>query len=180
MGYQTDFVGYLQVEPPLNDTEIRLINGISGSADVVGAARNGLHPVTADEALLAVARAGAPPGWSNWSACGRGCCLSYDGGDKANHMAPWLKFLMTALLLPGSQGQSMVGREGAVEGHVLNGMVVGARRDTRELYAICLQDNDLSVELLWPGNKDWSTYPPLAYQVAIDRFREWPAPLGRP
>jgi hypothetical protein len=87
MGYQTDFVGYLQVEPPLNDTEIRLING---------------------------------------------------------------------------------------------GMVVGARRDTRELYAICLQDNDLSVELLWPGNKDWSTYPPLAYQVAIDRFREWSAPRDRP
>lgn len=28
----------------------------------------------------------APQGWSNWSACLKGCCLSYDGGDKANRM----------------------------------------------------------------------------------------------
>lgn len=31
MGYQTDFVGYLHVDPPLNDREIKLVNTISGS-----------------------------------------------------------------------------------------------------------------------------------------------------
>lgn len=143
MGYQTDFVGHLKVEPPLDEKEARLINGIAGCA-------------VADDAVQAVVRDGAPRGWSNWSACARGCCLSYDGGDKANHMVPWLRFLM-----------------GLIDGHVLNGIVVGSRRDNGELYAICLQDNEMTVEILWPGNPEWSDYPPLAYQIEIDRFRSW-------
>ncbi|MEU6134069.1 hypothetical protein [Nocardioides sp. NPDC047086] len=57
--------------------------------------------------------------------------------------------------------------------HVLNGMVIGSRRDNRELYSITARDNDIEVELLWPGVKDWSSYPPLAYQAEIDRFRQW-------
>jgi len=36
--------------------------------------------------------------------------------------------------------------------HVLTGMVVGSRRDTRELYSITVRDNDVEVELMWPGN----------------------------
>lgn len=59
--------------------------------------------------------------------------------------------------------------------HVLNGMVVGSRRDNRELYSITVRDNQVEVELLWPGNPQWSDYPRLAYQTEIDRFRSWVA-----
>ena len=59
--------------------------------------------------------------------------------------------------------------------HILDGMVVGSRRDNRELYSITVRDNDVEVELLWPGNPQWSDYPRLAYQVEIDRFRDWVA-----
>jgi len=52
-------------------------------------------------------------------------------------------------------------------------MVVGSRRDTRELYAITVRDNHMEVELLWPGMPEWSSYPPLAYQTEIDKFRQW-------
>lgn len=30
-------------------------------------------------------------------------------------------------------------------------MVVGSRRDNRELYAITVHDNEVDVEMLWPG-----------------------------
>ena len=40
---------------------------------------------------------------------------------------------------------------------------------------VTVRDNDVEVELLWPGNPQWSDYPRLAYQTEIDRFREWVA-----
>ena len=36
-------------------------------------------------------------------------------------------------------------------------MVVGSRRDTRELYSITVRHNDVEVELLWPGNRTGAT-----------------------
>lgn len=123
--------------------------------------------------VINAVKAAAPRGWSNWTACAKGCCLSYDGGDKANDMVPWLKYLMESLLIPGANVQSLEGAEGLTCDHVLNGMVVGSRRDNRELYSITVRDNAVEVELLWPGVKEWSDYPPLAYQVDIDRFRDW-------
>lgn len=175
MGYQTDFVGYLEVTPTLNDREITLLNRISGSI-FIDRPTGGLR--VADE-LSEMAESvrklesDMPRGWSNWSACSQGCCLSYDGGDKANHMVPWLKHLMATFLVPGATAGGLPGFEELTCDHVLNGMVVGSRRDNRELYSITVRDNVVEVELLWPGVKSWSTYPPLAYQTEIDRFRAW-------
>lgn len=171
MGYQTDFVGYLHVQPVLNEAEIALVNRISGPIDREG--QRGLRAVSEAEAVLDELRGGAPPGWSNWCACAEGCCLSYDGGDKANHMIPWLKYLMSTFLVPGATAQGRPGLESLTCDHFLNGMVVGSRRDNRELCSITAIENRVEVELLWPGVPEWSDYPPLRYQREIDRYREW-------
>ncbi|MCW2785775.1 MAG: hypothetical protein JWP74_2292 [Marmoricola sp.] len=152
MGYQTDFVGYLHVQPPLNESEILMVNSMR---------------------LRREDESNAPQGWSSWEACDRGCCLSYDGGDKANFMAPWLKYVMATYLIPGADVHGQAGFEDFGCNHVLNGMVIGSRRDNRELYAIVVDENEVSVELLWPGVPEWSDYAPLGYQVEIDRFRSW-------
>jgi hypothetical protein len=175
MGYQTDFVGYLEVTPALNDREITLINRISGSIFIdrpTGALRVADEVTELAESVRKL-EAAMPRGWSNWSACPQGCCLSYDGGDKANHMVSWLKHLMATFLVPGATAAGLPGFEELTCDHVLNGMVVGSRRDNRELYSITVRDNAVEVELLWPGVKEWSSYPPLAYQTEIDRFRAW-------
>ena len=169
MGYQTDFVGYLQIEPPLQERERSLINRISGSM-FLQESESGLRVANQDDELLRELMANAPRGWSNWAVCFEGCCLSYDGGDKANHMVPWLKFLMATFLVPGARAE---GANGLTCDHVLTGMVVGSRRDTRELYSITVRENHVDVELLWPGRPEWSDYPRLAYQVEIDSFRAW-------
>lgn len=172
MGYQTDFIGYLQVLPELNSGERDLVNRISGSM-YADRRETGPRALDENEAGLMALRAGAPQGWSNWYVCPQGCCLSYDGGDKANHMVPWLRFLMSTFLIPGAAASDHADLEAFTCDHVLNGMVVGSRRDNRELYSITVRDNAVDVELLWPGVKDWSSYPPLAYQTEIDRFRQW-------
>jgi hypothetical protein len=167
MGYQTDFIGYLQIEPPLGPRERSFINRISGSL-FLQESSEALRVADEDDEVLRELVSGAPRGRSNWTACPQGCCLSYDGGDKANDMVPWLEFLMAAFLVPGATGE---GIDGLSCDHVLSGMVVGSRRDTRELYSITVRDNEVEVELLWPGNPQWSDYPKLAYQTEIDRFR---------
>jgi hypothetical protein len=172
MGYQTDFVGYLHVTPPLNEREILLVNRISGSIYLDGDT-TGLRAVDDDESTRRELMAQAPRGWSNWTACPQGCCLSYDGGDKANHMVPWLKYLMGTFLVPTAAAKGRPGFEAFSCDHIINGMVVGSRRDNRELYSITVRDNAVELELLWPGVRAWSDYPPLAYQTEIDRFREW-------
>lgn len=169
MGYQTDFVGYLQITPPLGLRERAFVNRISASP-VVYELTPGLRVADEDDEVLRELIAGAPRGWSNWSVCDEGCCLSYDGGDKANHMVEWLKFLMATLLVPGALAEGIAGM---TCDHQLSGMVVGSRRDTRELYSITARDNEIDIELLWPGSPQWSDYPPLAYQTEIDRFRTW-------
>lgn len=172
MGYQTDLVGYLHVQPELNATEIAFVNGITHRAISQDA---GLRSVDDHEKARLELESVAPWGWSNWAACSEGCCLSYDGGDKANQMVPWLKYLLSTYLVPGAPAQGRPGYEDFTCDHVVNGMVVGSRRDNRELYAICVEENAVTVEMLWPGVPEWSDYPQLAYQVQIDRFREWEA-----
>ncbi len=171
MGYQTDFIGYLQLEPPLGPLERSFINRISGSP-FLQEPGGALRVADEDEEVLRELTRSAPRGWSNWTSCPQGCCLSYDGGDKATHLAPWLKFLMATFLVRGATAE---GIDGFTCNHVLSGMVVGSRRDTRELYSITVRDNEVEVELLWPGNPKWSDYPRLAYQTEIDRSRSWVA-----
>jgi hypothetical protein len=88
-------------------------------------------------------------------------------------MVPWLKYLMETYLVPDAAVAGRVGCDGLTCDHFLNGMVVGSRRDNRELYSITVRDNDVEVELLWPGVPEWSDYARLGYEVEIDRFREW-------
>jgi hypothetical protein len=82
---------------------------------------------------------------------------------------------MATYVVPGAAAEGGPGFEEFTFDHVLNGMVVGSRRDTRELYSITVQENEVEVELLWPGVPEWSDYPALGYQVAIDRYRTWRA-----
>jgi hypothetical protein len=171
MGYQTDFVGYLHVQPALNHGEIDLINTIERLR--YENERGGLQAVDGRHASTLALLASAPHGWSNWAACSEGCCLSYDGGDKANHMIRWLRYLMATYLVPGATAEGKPGFEDFTFDHVLNGMVVGSRRDNRQLYSITARENEVEVELLWPGVPEWSDYPPLRYQDEIDRVREW-------
>jgi hypothetical protein len=172
MGYQTDFIGYLHVQPALNEAEIAVLNRLSGSI-YYDREETGLRVVDEESSAFHELTADAPRAWSNWTACSQGCCLSYDGGDKANHMIPWLKYLMVTFLVPGAPAGGKAGFEAFTCDHVLNGMVVGSRRDNRQLYAIAVSENDVEVELLWPGVPEWSDYPPLAYQREIDRVRQW-------
>ena len=66
MGYQTDFIGYLQIEPPLGPRERSLINRTSGSL-FLQESGGALRVADEDDEVLRELMSGAPRGWSNWT-----------------------------------------------------------------------------------------------------------------
>jgi hypothetical protein len=57
--------------------------------------------------------------------------------------------------------------------HRLDGLVVGCRRDNKELFGIRVTDNVVTTEVLWAADLRYVDYPPLPYEVEIDRDRKF-------
>lgn len=180
MGYTTDFIGHIDIEPHLNAGEIAYLEAFrharhfdrGGSPyEVPG------NPLAPDgdgvppERYNALAP-GVPQLYCQWAVCGSGCCLGYDGVEKFYEPVAWLRYLIDHLLGPGAAAERACHPqlEAFTFDHRLNGMVVGCRRDTRELFAITVSDNRVTTEVLRAG--DSYDEPSMAYQVAIDRDRK--------
>jgi hypothetical protein len=181
MGYTTDFVGHIDIDPHLNAAEIAYLEAFrhmrhfdrGGSVyDVPG------NPLAPDSLGVEPDQYNAPaPGvpelYCQWAVCGSGCCLTFDGNEKFYRPVEWLRYLIDQLLAPDAFA-SDAGHPQLSEftfDHRLDGMIVGCRRDTRELFAITVTDNRITTETLRRGDPVYGDQPPLAYQQVIDRDR---------
>ncbi len=79
---------------------------------------------------------GRPPLSSGWVTSEDGRCLTVEGDDEHGDPADWLRFIIKSFIKPG--------------GLRADGMVVGCRRDTEELFAIQVSGNRVSERVLWP------------------------------
>ena len=79
---------------------------------------------------------GGPPLRSGWVASDDGRSLTVRGDDEYGDPADWLRHLIKRYLKPG--------------GMQADGMVVGCRRDTKELFCIHVTANRVSERGLWP------------------------------
>ena len=71
-----------------------------------------------------------------WVSCGDGCCLTHAGDEKCGDPADWLRYLIGSFLKP--------------RGLRAEGLVVGCRQDTKELFAIQVRANRVTERVLWP------------------------------
>lgn len=179
MGYTTDFIGHIDIEPSLNEPEILYLSAFSASRrwrrsggpyDVPGnpwADESGNVP-TSD---YNVPPAGQPGLWCDWEPCWDGCCLAYNGVEKFYGAVEWMRYLIDHFLKPGAlASQTRDPRfAGFAFDHVLEGMVVGCRRDNKELFAITVSDNVVRTQILRRADRRYLDYPPLPYEEAIDR-----------
>lgn len=53
--------------------------------------------------------------------------------------------------------------------HELTGLVVGCRRDNKELFGISVRRNRVTEKVLRPADRRYIGMPPLAYEEKIDR-----------
>ena len=114
---------------------------------------------------------GQPNLWCDWQVCWEGDCLAWDGTEKSYSMVPWLRYLIAHFLKPGARAVGRPGFEEFSFDHVVNGMVVGCRRDTKELLAVSVRNNRVTERILNPGRSEWAAYPALPYESEIDRWQ---------
>ena len=181
MGYTTDFVGHIDIEPALNEDEIDYLTAFStsrrfrrpgGPYDVPGNPRAEDCRDFDHDSYNSSAQ-GQPGLWCQWVPCWEGCCLSFDGNEKFYEPVPWLRYLIAHFLKPGARAS----RSGLdwfrnfTFDHQLDGMVVACRRDTKELTAITVYANRVTTRTLREPDPSYAGWPPLPYETKVDRER---------
>ncbi len=179
MGFSTDFVGHIDIEPPLNDAEIGYLGAFAGSRrydrgdpyEVPGNPR-------AETGEGAGDRYNRPPDgqpnlWCDWEVCWDGCCITWSGKEKSYSMEPWLRYVIDHFLKEGAHASRDPRFEAFTFDHVLSGTLVGCRRDNKELFAIRVDANEVTREVITPADPQYLDFPPLAYEAEIDRQDEY-------
>lgn len=175
MGYSTDFVGHIDIEPPLNEAEIVYLQAFAASRrfdrgdpyEVPGNPRAETSEGWGDRYNRPPK--GQPDLWFDWQVCWDGCCITWSGKEKSYAMEPWLRYLIDHFLKRGAKAAKDARFEDFTFDHVLRGTLVGCRRDNKELYALRVRANRVTYVVLEPADPRYVDFPPLAYEEAIDR-----------
>lgn len=182
MGYTTDFIGHIDIDPGLNTAELAYLDAFrrsrrfdraGGPYEVPGNPYLDEGPESNFDAYNRPAL-GQPQLWCQWEACWGGCCLTFDGNEKFYEPVRWLRYLIEHFLCPGAEAsRSGLGYfEEFTFDHQLEGLVIGCRRDNKQLFGIRVEGNVVSTEVLRQADPRYADYPPLPYEDAIDRERK--------
>lgn len=181
MGYTTDFLGHVDITPGLNEAECSYLSAFSLTRHY----DRGLGPyyvppnpyIDQDDREPADRLNTPPPGqpglWCRWVPCWDGCCLALDGEEKIYDPARWLDYLINHFLKPGAvaSGSADPIFDDFTFDHRLDGLVIGCRRDNKELSAIRVEDSVITREVLRPADPRYVDFPPLPYEEVLDRDR---------
>ena len=181
MGYTTDFVGHIDIEPALNQDEMEYLTAFSmsrrfarseGPYAVPGNPMAELDRTDVDVDTYNEVAPGQPQLWCQWVPCLDGCCLSFDGHEKFYEPVAWMRYLIQHFLKPGARASrsGLPAFEHFTFDHWLEGMVVGCRRDTKELFAISVKANRVTEPVLRRGAPELQWRAPLPYEQEIDRW----------
>ena len=178
MAYCTDFIGHVEVRPGLNEAEVSYLTAFTGSRR--WRRPEGPYAVPVDDEAEPVASrawhlppAGQPTLWCDWAPCWDGCCLTWQGEERFAGVGTWLAYLIDHFLRPGAVASTV--RDPRFAGftfdHVLDGMLVGCRRDNKQLFAVSVHENRVREEILRPGDRRLRRMPPLPYEDLVDARR---------
>lgn len=180
MGYTTDFVGWVQIDPPCNEQESEYLcafnrtrrwNRPAGPYVVLD------HPL--DEEGLSTdgedynrPAPGEPSLWCPWTVGAGGGHLCWDGAEKAYAADGWLAHLIDSFLTPSAAAASSGDRlfDGFTFDHVCDGAVAACRRDTGELSVIFVTDNVIDTRVIMPGMPAGVVWAGLPYEAEHDRI----------
>jgi hypothetical protein len=192
MGVTTDFIGYVDIDPGLNDDEQAYLAAFTKSRRCVrpggpyavpgNPAAERAHEKSPaeierqDEAERAsitdynTTAEGQPSLWCDWEVCWSGCCLTFSGVEKFYGSTLWLGFLIDHFLRPGAHAASsgLSYFEGFTFDHRLDGLIASCRRSDKEMSLIRVTDNVVTEELLRTGDRRLEEREQLAYEAFKD------------
>jgi len=150
MGYTTEFSGYIEVDPPLNDGEIAYINKFAESRRMNR--RNGPYYLGTgdygqdheDDIIdYNSPPAGQPGLWCQWVASEDGTRIEWDYGEKFYNAAEWMQYIIDHFL--GHEPQAKAEGFDFLEGHTLNGTIEAAGEEYGDFWKIVVKDNKVGV-----------------------------------
>lgn len=180
MGYTTDFIGHIDITPSLNEAERAYLSAFSLTRHYDRKEGPYYVPpnpyadqVSEDRERTNRVAPGQPQLWCRWVPCWDGCCIALDGEEKIYQPTRWLDYLVQHFLAPGAEASRSGLKlfEDFTFDHHLDGLVIGCRRDNKELYEIRVEDNVISQHVLRKADPRYADYPPLPYEEVIDRDR---------
>jgi hypothetical protein len=181
MGHTTDFIGHVDINPPLNSAEQAYLTAFSASRrcdrsggpyEVPG------NPVAEleQESTMRIDRYNRtapeqPSLWCDWEPCWDGCCLSFDGIEKFYGATRWLEYLIEHFLRPGAYASAsgLPQFEDFTFDHRADGIVAGCQRKDKKLFLIRVEDSVVTETILRPADPRYGDFPPLPYEAAEDR-----------
>lgn len=184
MGYTTDFVGWVQIDPPLNEHETEYLRAFSRTRRWDRPAGRYVvlpHPLTDDEPTVGSGTdaynrpaRGEPGLWCPWAPTTDGKALAFDSHEKAYDAVSWLGYLIRVFLEPGAEAGTSGDRqfESFTFDHVCDGAVAACRRDTGRLSLILVTDNQVDELVLLPGVPESVVWGGLPYEEELDRRRQ--------
>jgi hypothetical protein len=187
MGFTTDFIGHIDIQPVLNQDEMEYLTAFSHSRRFdrpdgpYAVPSNPMAVLETEHETVGIdtynrVAPGQPELWCQWVPCLDGCCLTFSGHEKFYQPVEWMRYLIQHFLRPGALASKsgLPAFEHFTFDHRLDGMVAGCRRDTKELYAIQVTANRVTQKVLRPGMPEdfgWQEFP---YEREIDRWEDNP------
>jgi hypothetical protein len=153
MGYTTDFIGHIDITPGLNEAEQAYLSAFSltrhydrKEGPYYVPPNPYANQVSDDRERTNRVAPGQPQLWCRWVPCWDGCCIALDGEEKIYEPTRWLDYLVQHFLAPGAEASrsGLELFEDFTFDHHLDGLVVGCRRDNKELFEITVEDNVIS------------------------------------
>jgi len=170
MGYHTDFIGHLEVHPPLNEAEYSYLTAFAESRRHRG--RGGPY-VVPDNPLASgvddhqgidtddynMPPDGQPQLWCPWVPSCYGQCLMVRDDGENKHYRPneWLQYLVDHFLRPGalaSRDKSGLFADFTFD-HELVGVVAACLQETGRMWLIRPVGDEIREEVLWRGKGGW-------------------------
>ncbi|MUN41456.1 hypothetical protein [Actinomadura litoris] len=160
MGYDTDFTGKIQIEPPLNPSEISYLRRFSDSRrmhrDTGPYYLGNRRP---EENDTGVVDPNSPPPeqpglWCDWVPTPDGTAIEWNRMEKFYYATEWMEYLINAFLSEGADVQAelkapIVGRFYPPEfaeftfDHVLSGTVEAQGDDPDDRWDLVVSDNEV-------------------------------------
>ena len=179
MGYNTDFVGHVLVDPPLNTEEAEYLIAFNHTRrwdrpDPYFILDHPMQPDPHDDIDRYNQPAPGEPGlWCPWVPCLDGHCLTVDGTEKTYGAGRWFDYLVGSFLAPGAAVAKLRDPRFAAFtfDHVCEGVVAASRRDTGELSLIVVTDSEVEELVVMPGVPEEVVWGDLPYQAEADLYR---------
>lgn len=154
MGYTTDFDGVINIDPPLNEKEIKYINKFNdtrrmnrkngpyyvGGTDMCGQGQ--------DEDIIDYNTPDpSQPGlWCGWLVNEEGTQIEWDGGEKFYYAGEWMKYIINHFIGKDPIAKRNNEHFNFLEGHNTNGEIYANGEESGDNWKIEVKDGVVSIK----------------------------------